>query len=139
MLQSDLAQIGITLNIVQLTGPAWANAILSRQYNGVYYTTQSYLNMQPGTALTGAVFRPSNNNEGFADPTFTELVSQTTTEPDQTKLKQVYGQINDMILDQSFAIYPALTAVTSVTKTTVHDLTPTQSGGWWIYTDAWIG
>jgi peptide/nickel transport system substrate-binding protein len=138
MIQADFAQIGVQLNIVTLAGAAWNAAVIGRQYKGFYYTTQSYLNMQPGTPLTGAVFRPGNNNSSFQDETYDKLVSSTTSEPDPSRLKQIYSQLNDIILDQSFAIYPALTAVTSIVKNTVHDLTPTMSGGWWIYTDTWM-
>jgi ABC-type transport system substrate-binding protein len=139
MIQADFAQIGIQLNIVNLAGAAWAAAVINRDYKGLYYTTQSYLNLQPGTSLTGAVFRPGNNNSGFTDDTYNMLVQTTTTEPDPNKLKETYSQLNDIILDQSFAIYPSLTAVTTILRNAVHDLTPTMSGGWWIYTDAWIG
>jgi peptide/nickel transport system substrate-binding protein len=139
MLQSDLAQIGVKLNIVNLAGAAWSAAVIGRDYKGFYYTTQSYLNMQPGTPLTGAVFRPKNNNSGFTDEAYEKLVNATTTEGDSATRKQIYSQLNDIILDESFAIYPALTAVTSIVRNNVHDLTPTLSGGWWIYTDAWVG
>jgi peptide/nickel transport system substrate-binding protein len=139
MIQADFAQLGVKLNIVTLTGASWNTAVIGRDYKGFYYTTQSYLNMQPGTPLTGAVFRPGNNNSGFRDDMYEQLVGSTTTEPDPAKLKQIYSQLNDIILDQSFAMYPGLTAVTCIVRKTFHDLTPTMSGGWWIYTDTWMG
>ena len=49
----------------------------------------------------------------------------TTTEPDPAKLKQIYSQINDIVLDECFVIYVTVAPVTHIARPNVHDLTPT--------------
>jgi peptide/nickel transport system substrate-binding protein len=137
--QADLAKIGVTANIKQLDPPAWTASVLNRQYNGVYgLTVQSYLDLQPGTPINGAVLRARTNNSGFTNATYDSLVMATTTEPDPAKLKQIYSQINDILLDECPVLYVTLTPVTQIARPNAHGFTPTMWGGAWALTDAWV-
>jgi ABC-type transport system substrate-binding protein len=64
------------------------------------------------------------------------LATAATVETDQAKLKQLYTQINDLMLDESFSIPLAWRPPTNVTRSAVH-ATNQQLGGWW-YRDVWI-
>jgi ABC-type transport system substrate-binding protein len=49
-------------------------------------------------------FGYASNSSGFYDDKWTQLASGVATEPDAAKRKQMYSQINDFILDQSWAM-----------------------------------
>jgi ABC-type transport system substrate-binding protein len=46
----------------------------------------------------------ANNAAGFYDDKWTQLASSVATEPDAGKRKQLYSEINDYLLDQSFTM-----------------------------------
>ena len=46
----------------------------------------------------------ASNASGYYDDTWTQLSSGVATEPDPAKRKVMYGQINDYLLDASFAM-----------------------------------
>jgi peptide/nickel transport system substrate-binding protein len=138
MYQSDLATIGISLNIVTLSTAAWLTTINSLKYNGLFMGPSVNLHLAPGTLFNlSAPLRPTGNNVGFSDPQYVQLVNEVGTATDQTKLQQIYSQINDMILDQSFAMYLSPQLVTAVAQSSVHDLTPHLHGGW-AFTNTWL-
>jgi ABC-type transport system substrate-binding protein len=137
MYQEDLAKIGITLNILTLDTAAVSNAILSRNYNGMYFTTQSQMQLHPGTVLNGAATRPMNNNEGFTSDDYTQLIKTLNSETDTDKLQQAYAQVNDLLLDESFAQYLSPSQTTRVATAQFHGMTPNLWGGW-LYTTAWL-
>jgi ABC-type transport system substrate-binding protein len=77
--------------------------------------------MEPVSMLAvGASLNPRINNAGFKDDQYTRMVASTAAEPDTAKRKQMYSQLNDYILDQSFGIPIASTTSRVVTKASVH-------------------
>jgi ABC-type transport system substrate-binding protein len=72
-------------------------------------------------------FNFENNSDGFKDPRYAKLVNSAATEPDAAKRKQIYGQLNDYLLDQSLtmplSLYPstALTTAKSARPGVRHD------------------
>jgi len=134
--QQDLAQIGVTMNIVTMDLAPWLDLVNNRRYNGMYYSPAG-IAASVGTELTTSkVWQVGNNNSGYDSPLYQELAAAATTETDQAKLKQTYTQINDLMLDESFAIPLAWRPPTNVTRAAVH-ATNTLLGGWW-YRDVWI-
>jgi peptide/nickel transport system substrate-binding protein len=137
MYQSDLATIGVTLNIINLDQGAWSDQVNNRRYRHLYYAA-SILNLSPGTLFTvSRPIGPTNNNEGYEDSTYANLVTDLTRETDPSKLSQVYSQINDILLDQSFFMFMAPNAVLMLARNAVHDVNPNAHGGWSL-SDAWL-
>jgi ABC-type transport system substrate-binding protein len=136
--QSDLAKIGINLNIVTLSLAAWFTTINSLKFSGLFIAPSVNLHLAPGTLFNlSAPLRPTGGNTAFSDPQYTQLVNEVSTETDATKLQQIYAQINDMILDQSFAMFLSPQLVVALTQSKVHDLTPHLHGGW-AFTNTWL-
>jgi peptide/nickel transport system substrate-binding protein len=103
--QSDLAKIGVTLNIKNMEIAALFDVIHHQKYNGFYTLNDSWAAMEPVSMLSvGASLNPKINNAGFSDDSYTQLVAKTAAEPDAAKRKQMYSQLNDFILDQSFGM-----------------------------------
>jgi ABC-type transport system substrate-binding protein len=53
---------------------------------------------------------------------YTQLIGQAGTEPDPNKRKDLYQQINDVILDESASIAVSLYPATAVAAATVQGL-----------------
>src|SRR5581483_9321211 len=130
MYQGDLAKIGVTMNIINLDQGAWSDQVNNRRYRHLYFAA-SILNLSPGTLFTvSRPIGPTNNNEGYEDPTYANLVAELTRETDPAKLHQIYAQINDILLDQSFFMFMAPNAVLMLAGANVHDVMPNARGGW---------
>jgi peptide/nickel transport system substrate-binding protein len=121
--QSDLAKIGVTLNVRSMEIAALFDVIHHQKYNGFYTLNDSWAAMEPISMLAvGASLNPKINNAGFSDPAYTELVSRTLAEPDASKRKQLYSQLNDFILDQAFGLPIAPSTSRVVNGANVHGL-----------------
>jgi peptide/nickel transport system substrate-binding protein len=121
--QGDMAKIGVTVSVKQMDIAALFDQLHNNKYNGVYTLNDSWAAMEPVSMLAaGASLNPRKNNAGFADEQYTKLVDSANVEPDAAKRKQIYAQINDYILDQSFGIPIAPSTSRVVTKANVQGL-----------------
>ncbi len=138
MYQADLAKIGVTLDIINLEQATWSDQVNNRKYRHLYFAA-SILNLSPGTIFSvSRPIGPRNNNEGFETEQYTKLVNDLTLEADPQKLKQIYAQLNDILLDESFFMFMSPNAVLMVTRANVQDVLPHLRGGWQL-TDTWLG
>ena len=79
--------------------------------------------MEPVSLLSsGASLNSRINNAGFKDDTYTQLTTSAAAEPDAAKRKQLYSQLNDYILDQSFGMPIAPSTSRVITKAAVHGI-----------------
>src|SRR5439155_14674199 len=103
--QQDLQKAGITLNLKPMeSGPLLAIAG-SIGYQGLLENPASYLQFTPTTGIFLNRFinqdNPSGNQTGWKNEQLRTLVQQASSELDDSKRKQLLGQINDILLDES--------------------------------------
>ncbi len=123
IVQASLAQIGVTVNVQSMEIAALFDVIHNQKYNGLYTLNDSWAAMEPVSLLSsGASLNPKINNAGFKDDQYSQLVASAASEPDAAKRKQLYSQLNDYILDQSFGMPIAPTTSRVITKAAVHGL-----------------
>lgn len=121
--QSDLAKIGVTLNVKSMDIAALFNLIHNQKYEGQYTLNDSWVAMEPvSLLLAGASLNTKKNNAGYYDDAYTNMAVSAAAEPDAAKRKQLYAQINDYLLDQSFGMPIAPSTSRVVTKAAVHGL-----------------
>jgi peptide/nickel transport system substrate-binding protein len=121
--QSDLAKIGVTMTVKSMDIAALFTAVHAQQFNGVYTLNDSWAAMEPASMLAaGASLNPLKNNAGFSNEEYTRLTQAASAEPDAAKRKQIYSQLNDFILDQSFGIPLAPSTSRVITKANVKGL-----------------
>jgi peptide/nickel transport system substrate-binding protein len=121
--QSDLAKIGVKLNVKSMDIAALFDVIHSQKYNGFYTLNDSWAAMEPISMLSvGASLNPKINNAGFKDDQYSQLTAKTAAEPDPAKRKEQYSQLNDYILDQSFGMPIAPSTSRVVTKKSVNGI-----------------
>lgn len=136
--QADLAKLGVKLNIKVLESAAWLDQVNNRKYVGGYWSNASYGQLAPGSTFGGTkAWDPLNNNEGFKSDPYTQLVAAAGTEVDPPKQQQIYAQLNDLVLDESFAAVVSSSPQVMMTTARVHGLTTTYHASF-SFTDAWI-
>jgi peptide/nickel transport system substrate-binding protein len=103
ILQSDLAKVGVTLNLKSVQYAPLLDTIQKQTYNGLYTLNDSWSSMEPTVLFTSsASMQAVKNNGGFKDAQYSDMVNKVSTEPDAAKRKAMYSAINDFLLDQSF-------------------------------------
>jgi peptide/nickel transport system substrate-binding protein len=103
--QSDLAQIGFDVTLRPLEGAAFLQTVNNFDYQGVRLGSYSLGNLQPASSTLGAAYGPQTNLSGFKDDAYTQLVNRVVTETDPAKQRQLYNQLNDYYLDQSWVLH----------------------------------
>jgi peptide/nickel transport system substrate-binding protein len=105
--QNDLAALGITLRIMPVDPLAWRdlNQIGALKYRGVSGGASGYANYEPVTLMTSSTaWNHTGNSSGYRSEQYSNLINTASTEPDRARRKQLYTQLNDLILDESFVL-----------------------------------
>ena len=137
--QADLAKIGVTLNIQSMDTATWLAQVNGVKYNGMYVSGDSLGNYQPATPLGASpAWSPSKNNSGYKSDDWTNLVNAVSTETDPAKQQQLYGQVNDYMIDQAWSIVFAERAVIWLARDAIKNVTPTGRSSF-LWDQVWIG
>jgi peptide/nickel transport system substrate-binding protein len=138
MYQADLAKIGVTLNILSMDTATWLAQVNGIKYNGMYVSGDSLGNYQPATPLGASpAWSPSKNNSGFKTDEWTNMVNAVGTETDPDKQKQLYAQVNDYMIDQSWSIVFAERAVIWLARSAIQNVNPTGRSSF-LWDEVWI-
>jgi len=136
--QSDLAKIGVKMNIKNYDGATWLDQVNGRKFNGVYFASGTYFNLSPSTAFTnGKAFNPDLNNSAYKTEKYTQLITTGATETDPAKLKDAYAQLNDLVLDESFVFLITISPPTMLAKANVRGIEWTAHESPW-YVNTWL-
>ncbi len=123
MFQSDLAQIGVTLNIKTQDVGTWLDQVNNRKYHGLYAGPGAYAHLSPSTCLSsGKASSPTDNNSGYQSAEYTRLVNDSATEVDPAKQTSIYSQLNDLFLDESFVMTLAPVLPIQIARANVHGM-----------------
>jgi peptide/nickel transport system substrate-binding protein len=109
VIQSDLQKIGIKTNL-KPTDPGQFVQVGSGNkptYNGMRLSAGAFAQLGEAASefALSRTMGYASNQSGFYDPKFEGLVTSASTEPDASKRKGLYGQINDFLLDAAYC-YP---------------------------------
>jgi peptide/nickel transport system substrate-binding protein len=125
--QASLVQIGVKLNIQNVEPAVWVDTLINKKpdYTGLWAGTDQIAQLSPSTLFQlSPGWRLENNHSNFVDPMWTDLVNSALSEVDPAKQKDLYGRLNDYILDQSFtaaiATYPYTILMRSNVKGTTY-------------------
>jgi len=137
ILQNDLNSIGVTMNITQMDIASMLGRMNAHQFQA-YAAGDNWSNFEPITPLSAdASLNYRVNNADFHDETYSRLVSTAAMEPDAAKRKQLYSQINDVLLDQSFDIIICSNIIRATTTNKVEGLGHRRND-FFTFTDAWL-
>lgn len=102
ILQEDLAKIGVTLAIEDLSSQALGDRVLGDDFQvaGDWYPWGIF---DPAVFFIGPSFAP-NNLSNFTDPAYLEMLTAAQSEVDQEKRIGMYQDINRYLSEQDFII-----------------------------------
>ena len=108
IIQGDLAKIGIQSTLKPTDPPTFTQQGLGLNppFNGMRLSAGAFCQLREAGSefALSRTFGYASNGAGFYDDQWTALASGVATEPDPNKRKQMYDQINDYLLDQSFVM-----------------------------------
>jgi peptide/nickel transport system substrate-binding protein len=137
ILQGDLASIGVQMTINQMDIAPMLGRMNAHQFQ-VYLSGDNWANFEPITPLSAdASLNYRVNNADFHDDTYTKLVSSAAMEVDPAKRKQLYSQINDVILDQNFDIIYASNIIRATTTASLRGVGHRRND-FFTFTNAWL-
>lgn len=120
--QADLAQIGVTMKIQNLSSAAWNAASITGNFQAL---AQPYgrANLDPSTLFTAdTLWYPTGNNSHFNNSEYTSLVEKADSSYDPAVRANLYSQIDKIILQQNFALPIADNPRPYATSSSVHGL-----------------
>jgi peptide/nickel transport system substrate-binding protein len=138
--QADLQSLGLQVTLKPMDGPTFTQSGQQHTYQGLRIGSgASAGNFEASTMLQStSAFNYAGNFAGFKDDMYGQLVLSATTEPDAAKRKQVYSQLNDYLLDQSFTFAFSWYPATALVSSRVHALEFSGSAAL-SYANAWLG
>jgi len=108
IIQGDLAKIGIKTNLKPTDPPTFTQQGngMNPPFNGMRLSAGAFAQLsEAGSEFAlSRVFGYASNSGGYYNDNWTKLAAGVATEPDAAKRKQMYGQINDYILDAAWAM-----------------------------------
>lgn len=126
IVQADLQTIGIKVTLRPVDFPTQFDLGNRRAYNGLLLSVGSSAQLAEATSLlTRSRFfspDPKTSFTGLDNPTYRQLITTAATEPDLAKRRDLYGQIEDIILDESASMTVSLYPQTALASARVHDL-----------------
>jgi peptide/nickel transport system substrate-binding protein len=141
ILQGDFAKLGITLNLRPQDQAAYLDVVNNWKYNGFWLGGGSFAQLDPATAFTKSrALSVTGNSSAFTTPVnaaAVDLVGRATTEPDPAKRKQIYSDLNDMLLSEVYIICMSPTTNRLIMTSKVHGVAATLHNAqrWW---EAWL-
>ncbi|MBV9322531.1 MAG: ABC transporter substrate-binding protein [Chloroflexi bacterium] len=136
--QSDLAKIGVNINMLKVDVATWLDQANNRKYKGFNTVLDTFTQISPFTFFTqGKSVNPNDNNSGFKDDTYSSLIEQAGSEPDAAKRKAIYMQLNQIFLDESFMFPVAAAPARYLATSSIQGIGHTLHEGF-TFTDAWI-
>jgi peptide/nickel transport system substrate-binding protein len=141
ILQGDFAKLGITLNLKPQDVAAYLDVVNNWKYNGFWLGGGSFAQLDPATAITKSrALSVTGNSSAFTSPAneaAVALLGRATTEPDPSKRKQIYSDLNDMLLDEVYIVCTSPQTEKLITTAKVHGVSPTLHSAqrWW---EAWL-
>jgi len=104
ILQASLAQIGVQLTLQNLDPAAFYDRDHASTFDMMFHV-YGRANKEPVTLFGGAiVWRPKNNVTLFSSPQYTDLIARANAELDGAKRKDLYRQIDQIILDDCWTV-----------------------------------
>jgi peptide/nickel transport system substrate-binding protein len=141
VLQNDFSKLGITLNVKPQDQASYLDVVNNWKYQGFWLGGGSFAQLDPATAFTKSrALSVTGNSSAFTAPAnaaAVELVGRATTEADPAKRKQLYSDLNNMLLDEVYIICmsPTTNRLMATSKVKGVSATLHSAQKWW---EAWL-
>jgi peptide/nickel transport system substrate-binding protein len=99
--QAELAKIGIDAAIKPLEPAGFGAARTSFNFD-LMLGSHTLGHLAPQSGMLGMNYGPARNFSGFKDDAYSQFVNRVLSETDAARQRELYGELNDYYLDQSF-------------------------------------
>jgi peptide/nickel transport system substrate-binding protein len=138
IIQSQLAEVGITLKIETLERQAWLDKVLSYNYDMALQRANTP-RVDPDMSFSTYYSRNAGSNyPGVRDEAIFEAVDSARSTNDQAKRAKIYSDIQRMLLDNYYQTYFFFRNNMDIIRAEVKGVERDFSGQW-IFTRAWLG
>jgi ABC-type transport system substrate-binding protein len=121
--QADLKSAGFDATIKAMPGAAILQYADMQKNPGLWINQSGYAQLGPqAMCTTSRHWNIGSNAEGFSSDQYRQLVNTMSTEPDLSKRKPLYAQLNDFLLDEQFVIVVASHAESVVSRASVQNV-----------------
>jgi peptide/nickel transport system substrate-binding protein len=124
LLQPNLGSIGVDASITELELAGWIDRLVTNPDYEVTTDTYGYGDTDPATVLSRDNFAPDTNVHLFRNDEYKALVEAGATTLDQDERKQIYAEIQQLMMDQMPGFLIAHRSDLFVTRTSVHGFNP---------------
>lgn len=139
ILQADFTNLGAKMANNAMDTAALQDLFLRAAYKGVSLRFSGFAGTDPATLFTaGSYYRVNSNASAFKSERYEQLVTASGAEADPAKRKQIFNDLNDLLLDESFVAIISTQTVSILTKASVNGLRHNMHEAV-IWTDAWLG
>jgi peptide/nickel transport system substrate-binding protein len=124
LLQANLSTIGVNASITELELAGWIDRLVTNPDYQITTDTYGYGDTDPATVLSRDNFAPDTNVHLFRNDEYKALVEKGATTPNQDERKQIYSQIQQLLMDQMPGFLIAHRSDLFVHLKTVHGFNP---------------
>jgi peptide/nickel transport system substrate-binding protein len=139
--QNDLKGLGVTLDPMPLQGAAFIDSNDNLKYDAVYAASAGGAGLSQPVSLfvtaTNIFSGDGNNNVGFNNARWRELTDQLVVETDPAKQKRLYGEVNDIMLEEVNQAFTAPLAPRLVMNKKVKGIT-WRAHDAFVFENAWL-
>lgn len=137
IMQAGFTALGAQVGAKSMETAALQNLFNQVGYKGVSLRFSGFAGTDPATLFTiGSYFRLNTNASGFKSDRYDQLVKSAGAEADPGKRKQIFSDLNDLLLDESFVAIVSSQTESVLTKTSVNGVSHSMHEAV-IWTDAW--
>lgn len=126
ILQGDLNSIGVKTEINKLDHPVYLPKLTGGKMNGLWSGVVGFMYMSPSTLFVQSFPYRVPNASNFDSPDYRQLITQTLTGTD-AQLKDVYHQLNQLLIDEAFMLPITPTSTPVVASGALRDWLLTRS------------
>jgi peptide/nickel transport system substrate-binding protein len=135
MMQSDYTNLGASVSAKSMETAALQNLFNQVGYKGVSFS--GFAGTDPATLfMIGSYYRVNTNASGYKNDRYEQLVKAVGSEADPSKRKQIFSDLNDLLLDESFVAIVSSQTVSVLAQVAVNGVTHSMHEAV-IWTDAW--
>lgn len=121
--QADLQQAGFNATIKAMDGNAILQYADMQKNPGLWINQSGYAQLGPQAMCTiSRHWNIGSNAEGFSNDEYRQIVNSIATQPDATKRKPLYDQLNDFLIDQQFVITVVSSSAGLVSRANVQNV-----------------
>jgi peptide/nickel transport system substrate-binding protein len=136
--QADLAKIGVKLNIISMELAAWIDVVAVQRNFRIFASNDLPTNLSPSTLVSlSRTLDPRSNHSNFQSDRWTQLTDAVGVETDPAKLKGLYSELNDVLLDESWCVPIANNPIIMTGRSNVRNVVPNLHGGYQ-FTETWL-